>query len=89
MVLLDSGGWVGTTRLVLRNVCVLRALVVTSHCALRRKDSLCALVCWFCVSRKGGIGGGWWGHPQGAMHMVAARLGFEKAVVGTRGPPMP
>ena len=29
-----------------------------SHCALRRKDSLCALVRWFCVSRKGGTGGG-------------------------------
>ena len=28
-------------------------------------------------------GGGGWGHPQGAVHMVAARLGFEKAMVGT------
>ena len=28
-----------------------------------------------------GEGGG--GHPQGAVHMVAARLGFEKAMVGT------
>ena len=26
----------------------------------------------FCVSRKGGTGGGRWGHPQGARHMVAA-----------------
>ena len=44
----------------------------------------CALVRWFCVSRKGGTGGGGWGHPQGAVHMVAARLGFEKAMVGAR-----
>ena len=29
-----------------------------------------------------GLGGGW-DHPQGAVHMVAARLGFEKAKVGT------
>ena len=39
---------------------------------------------WFCVSRKVGTGGGGWGHLQGAMHMVAARLGVEKATVGTR-----
>ena len=38
-------------------------------CAVRRKDSLCALARWFCVSRKGrqgevgGTGGGGWGHP--------------------------
>jgi len=37
---------------------------------------------WFCVSRKGGTGGGGWGHLQDAVHMVAARLGFEKAMVG-------
>ena len=34
--------------------------------------------------RKGGTGGGGWGHPQGAVHMEAARPGFEKAMVGTR-----
>ena len=28
-------------------------------------------------------GGGGWGHPQGDMHMVAARLGYERAMVGT------
>ena len=38
---------------------------------------------WFCVSRKGGTGGGGWGHPQGDMHMVAAGLGCESAMVGT------
>ena len=38
------------------------ALLVTSHRALRRKDSLCALAHWFCISRKGGTGGGGWGH---------------------------
>ena len=36
------------------------------------------------MSRKGGTGGGGWGHPQRAVHMVAARLGFETAMVGTR-----
>ena len=40
------------------------------------------------VSRKGGTGGGGtggggWGHPQGDMHMVAARLGCQSAMVGT------
>ena len=37
----------------------------------------------FYISIKGGRGGGGWDHPQGDMHMVAARLGFEKAMVGT------
>ena len=36
-----------------------------------------------CISRKGGTRGGGWGRPQGDMHMVAARLGFERAMVGT------
>ena len=57
--------------------------MVTSHCTLHRKDSLCELACWFCVSRKGGTGGGEWGHLHGDMHMVAIRLGFEKVMVGT------
>ena len=59
-------------------------LLVTLHCALRRKDSLCVLMWWFYVSRKGETGGGGLHHPQGAVHMVAARLGFEKAMVGTQ-----
>ena len=66
------------------------ALLATSHCTLRRKDSLCVLACWFCVSRKGGTGGGGCGHRLGAVHMVAARLGFEMAMVGTgRATPRP
>ena len=45
---------------------------------------------WFCVSRKGGKGGGGWDHSQGAVHMVAVRLGLEKAVIGTgRATPCP
>ena len=32
----------------------------------------------------GGTGGGGWGHRWVAVHMVAARLGFEKTMVGTR-----
>ena len=59
-------------------------LLVTSHRALCRKDSLRTLACVFCVSGKGGTGGGGWGHLQGDMHMVAARIGFKKAIVGTR-----
>ena len=58
------------------------ALLVTSHCALCRKGSLCTFARWFFVSRKGGTGGGGWGHLQGAVHMMAARLGFERAMVG-------
>ena len=59
----------------------------TAHCA---EKIVCALAHWFCVTRKGGTGGGAWGHPQGAVHMVAARLGFEKAMVGTgRATPRP
>ena len=58
--------------------------MVTSYCALRRKESLCTLACGFCVSRKSGTGGVGWGHPQGAVHMAAARLGCKRAMVGTR-----
>ena len=36
----------------------------------------------FCVSRKGGTGGGGWGHPQDAVHMAAARLGCKRTIVG-------
>ena len=46
--------------------------------------SYCALCGGFCISRKGGTGGGGWGHPQGALHMAAARLGCQSAMVGTR-----
>ena len=31
-----------------------------------------------------GTGGGGWGHPQGAVHMAAARLGCTRTMVGTR-----
>ena len=40
----------------------------------------CMLAHGFCVSRKCWTGGGRWGHLQGDMHMVAARLGFERAL---------
>ena len=36
------------------------------------EGSLCALAHMFCTSRKGGRGGGGWGHLQGAVHMAAA-----------------
>ena len=36
------------------------------------------------LSRKGGTRGGGWDHPHGDLHMVAARLDFEKAMVGAR-----
>ena len=35
------------------------------------------------MSRKGGTGGGGLGHPQGAVHMAAARLGCKRTMVGT------
>ena len=31
-------------------------------------------------AEKGGTGGSGYGHPQGDMHMVAARLGCERAM---------
>ena len=37
----------------------------------------------FCMSRKGGIGGGGWGHLQGDMHMVVIVAGYRNALVGT------
>ena len=56
------------------------------HCAMHRKESLyaLALVHGFCVTRKGGTGGGMWGHLQGPVHMRAGRLCYEGAMVGTR-----
>lgn len=33
--------------------------------------------------QKGGTGGGWWCHMQSAVHMVAAKLGCKRAMVGT------
>ena len=38
----------------------------------------------FCVSRKGGTGGGGWCHPQGAVHMAVAMLGCKRTMVDTR-----
>ena len=35
------------------------------------------------MSRKGGTGGGGWGHQQGAVHMAAARLDCKRTMVGT------
>ena len=35
------------------------------------------------MSRKGGTGGGGWGHPQGDLHMVVAKLGCKSTMVGT------
>ena len=48
-----------------------------------RKDSLCALSRWFCVSRKGGTGGGGWEYPQDDLHMVAVVAVCRNALVGT------
>ena len=35
------------------------------------------------MSRKGGTGGGGWGHPQGNIHMMTARPGCQSVMVGT------
>ena len=46
-------------------------------------DNFCTLTPGFCVSRKGGTGGGGWGHPQGDVHMVSARLDCTTVKRGT------
>ena len=53
----------------------------TAHCTEKIVSARYAR--GFCVSTKGGTGGGGWGHLQGDMHMVAARLGCQSAMVGT------
>ena len=55
------------------------ALLVTTYCAVHIKDSLCTLACGFCVSRRGGTGGGELCHPQGATDS----LGCKRVMVGT------
>ena len=57
-----------------------------SHCALRRKDNLCAHVHWFCVSRKGGTGGGGWSHLQGDLHMLAVVAVWKMPWLALGGP---
>ena len=37
----------------------------------------------FCVSRKGGTGGGGWVHPKGAYSMAVSRLVFRSDLVST------
>ena len=54
----------------------------TAHCA--EKIVYVHYARRFCVSRKGGTGGGGWGHLQGDLHIVAARLGCQTAMVGIR-----
>ena len=68
-------------KLLIYNTLPYSALLVTSYSALHRKI-VCALRARFCVSRKGGTGEAW-GHPQGDIHMVAARFGCQSAMVGT------
>ena len=38
---------------------------------------------WWLLGLAVKVGGGGWGHPQGDMHMVAARLSCQSAIVGT------
>ena len=38
----------------------------------------------FCVSRKGGTGGGGWVHLKGANSMAMSGFGHEKPLVGAR-----
>ena len=40
------------------------------------------VICDVYTSRKGGTGGDGWGQPQGAVHIVAARLGCKRRMVG-------
>ena len=57
--------------------------VTLAHCA---EKIVCALACWFCVSRMGGTGGGGWGHPQGDLHMLAVVAVCRNVLVGTGSP---
>ena len=78
-VLQATESWAGPgNEATVKNPLPYNALLITSYCALRRKDSLCALAHRCCISRKGGTGGGGWGHPQGAVHMADDRLGLKK-----------
>ena len=54
-------------------------ILVTSYCTAAAQKR-------FCISRKGGTVGGGWDHPQGAVHMAAARLGCKRAMVRPGGP---
>ena len=58
------------------------ALSVTSHCTLHRKIVSVRLHVGS-LSADRVVRGGGWGHPQGDMHIVAARLGFERTMDGT------
>ena len=69
---------------LLTSLLVTYSALLVNHTAQKRK-SLCAMRTFY-ISRKGGKGGGGWGHPQGDMHMVAARLGCQSAMVGTGWP---
>ena len=53
--------------------------MVTSILHTRKKDSLCAIRTGSASAEKGGG----WCHPQGDMHMMAARLGCQSTMFGT------
>ena len=53
---------------------------IFGYITLHRKDSLRVLVNRFCISEKGGTGGGGWDHPQGDMHIVAAMVDCERVL---------
>ena len=48
-------------------------LLSTLDC--NRNDSVCMLECRLCASRKGWMGKGGWGHPQGHKHIGVSGLG--------------
>ena len=49
-------------------------------CLSSHAHNFTTAACRFCVSRKGGTGGGGWG----AVHMAVVRLGCKSNMVGTR-----
>ena len=53
------------------------------HHTAHRTEKIVVLPCGFCISRKGGTEGSGWGHPHGAVHMVAARLCWKMTMVET------
>ena len=78
------------TRMHCARVCCLQTVFTTISknddtyctCSVVKHVTVIVLRVYY-ISRKGGTGGGGWGHLQGDMHMVVARLSCQSAMVGT------
>ena len=72
--------WLSNTRPTIIDVCTTLCTTSFSY------TCCCSCVCRFCISIKGGTGGGGWGHPQGAVYMVAIGLAVKGAWLAPGGP---